>query len=111
MSNHTEYLSFKDFVPQIKLKDGTRTLIHLSKYVRNRLRVYKRRNNLISDSHAVHSLIIENEMLRSLMWKMDVAIKRAIQEDNVDFFIVVLYEHASNQEKAMFDMIRRGALI
>jgi len=111
MSLKKEYLSFKDFVPEIKLTRKNRRPINVTEYVKRRLQKYKETNSLVSDSHAVHSLIVENEMLISIMQKLDTAIKTATKREDPEYFIAVFHSEASPQEKAMFDLIWRGALI
>jgi hypothetical protein len=110
MSAPKQYLSFRDFIPPLKMTKKNFVTIGVTTYVKNRLNTYKEKNQLNSFPHAINSLLIENEMLRSIMTKLDLAIKKAKIENNVDFFIVAFEDLASNKERAMFDLIWRGAL-
>lgn len=105
-----EYLSFKEFVPEIKITLENLKSIHLSEYVFKRFRKYKQKNELRSDSHAIYSLIVLNEMLLSIMQKVDSAIKAAKKAENPDYFIAVFQQSASPKERAMWDLIWRGIL-
>lgn len=101
-------LSFKDLMRDAKLNKKNVKTITVSTYTKNRLSVYKRENELNSQNHAVLALIQENEMLRSIMMKLDSAIKTAKKNGKVDSFFTEFTFQASPKEKALFDLYYFG---
>ena len=100
--------SFRDFIPKIKLTPQNKTQVDLAKYVKRRLTKYKNDHGARSNSHAVHMLIEENATLRQICFKLNIAIKRAREENNVNFMIRIFDELATSDEKNYYNAINKG---
>lgn len=100
--------SFRDYVPNIKINKNNDNTLHISTFVKTRFDKYKRDNGARSESHAVHMLIEENKSLRQIMFKLNIALKKAENEENVDVYIVAFAHLADNKEKAHYEAIRKG---
>jgi len=100
--------SFRDFVPYIKVTRENDRHIHASPSVKRKFDKYKKANGARTQSHAVNMLLEENKILRQICSKLDISIKRAVKENNVNFLIRVFAELALENEKAYYDAILQG---
>lgn len=100
--------SFRDFIPKIKVTRGNDKHIHASPSVKKKFDKYAKANGAYTQSHAVHMLLEENKILRQICSKLGIAIKRAVNENNVNFLIRVFVELATPEEKHYYDAILKG---
>lgn len=102
--------NFRDRVSAITLKDDTSKRIAISPSIWHRLKKHKAIHNSTSFNHTINILMEENALNRQLLRKLKHSIERAIKEQNVNYFIKMFTDNATNLEKAYYDAIMAGLL-
>lgn len=102
--------SFKDYTPRIKLNRLTHKIVNVAPTVKRLIEKYKETNGAHSESHAIHMAFEEIAIQRQMLRKLNIAIKRAHKENNVNFFIRAFDDLATQQEKVYYEAIVEGFL-
>lgn len=108
INNEENLYSFRDFIPKIKVTRGNDRHIHASSSVKRKFDKYFKANGAYTQSHALHMLLEENKILRQICSKVAVGIRRAHEDNNVNFLIRVFAELATPEEKRYYDAILKG---
>jgi len=93
-----------------RTKRSNKVAITIPKHVRSKLKKYREESNAMSWAHCFMMMKAEIELNRQMLRKLDIAIRRAIEENNVNYFIKEFLEHATEQEKSYYEALVNGAL-
>jgi len=93
-----------------KVKQKNKVPIAIPRSVHKILRKYKQDSGAASWGHSLLMMTTELELNRQMLMKMNIAISKAIKNNNVNYFSESFLKEATEQEKLYYESIVNGCL-
>jgi len=91
-----------------RIKRSNKVNIPIPKHIRLKLKKYQDESGAMSWGHCLLMMITEIDLNRQMLLKLNIAIYKSVEGNNVNYFLKEFLDHATEQEKSYYEALYNG---
>jgi len=91
-----------------RIKRSNKVAIPIPKHIRVKIKKYREESGAMSWGHCLSMMKTEIDLNRQMLLKLNIAIYKAVEGNNVNYFLKEFLDQATEQEKTYYEALYNG---